>query len=101
MDFGFTLALLFKQDPEAALAYMRTMPQGEEYTQGLFMVLGTMYSRYSRELTRWLMSLMVEGWFVSAMLAYLASYWFTVDQCPPMIELAGLRTRPSGSSVTS
>src|ERR1043166_5710280 len=25
MDFGFTLALLFKQDPEAALAYLRTM----------------------------------------------------------------------------
>src|SRR5438128_463973 len=42
MDFGFTLALLFKQDPEAALAYMRTMPQDQEYTQGLLMVLGAL-----------------------------------------------------------
>src|SRR6266850_2466542 len=42
MNFGFALALLFKQDPEAALAYMRTMPQGEEYTQGLLMVLGAL-----------------------------------------------------------
>src|SRR5437016_5487865 len=42
MDFGSTLALLFKQDPEAALAYLRTMPQGQEYTQGLLMVLGVL-----------------------------------------------------------
>src|SRR5207249_1274802 len=42
MDFGFALALLFKQDPDAALAYMRAMPQGEEYTQGLLMVLGAL-----------------------------------------------------------
>jgi hypothetical protein len=42
MEFGFILALLFKQNPEAALAYLRTMPQAEEYTEGLYMVLGAL-----------------------------------------------------------
>jgi Glycosyltransferase family 87 len=66
----------------------------------LIVVLGIVYSHYSRELTRWLMSLMVEGWFVSAMLAYLSTYWFTVDQCQPLPERAGLRIPLMRSSAT-
>jgi hypothetical protein len=45
----------------------------------LIAVLAIIYSPDSREVTRWLMSVMVEGWFVSAMLAYLATCWFTLD----------------------
>ena len=40
------------------------------------------YSHQGREHTRSFMSLMVEGWFVSAMLAYLATYWFAVNSSP-------------------
>ncbi len=46
----------------------------------LLMPLGAIvYSHYGREPAKWFMSVMVEGWFVSAMLAYAAMYWFTVD----------------------
>jgi hypothetical protein len=30
--------------------------------------------------TLWFMSVLIEGWFVSALLAYLAVFWFTVDE---------------------
>jgi len=45
----------------------------------LIAVLGIIDSRYSHGMTRLLMSVMVEGWFVSAMFAYVAIYWFTID----------------------
>ena len=37
--FGTAFANWFQHDPEAALAWLRQMPQGREYTQGLFIVL--------------------------------------------------------------
>jgi hypothetical protein len=42
-------------------------------------IAGIVYARYGREPARWFMSMMVEGWSVSAILAYLAAYWFIVD----------------------
>ncbi len=48
----------------------------------LMPLAGIVYAHYGREQTRWFMSLMVEGWFVSAMLAYLSTFWFTTDKPP-------------------
>lgn len=39
IEFGRLLALWVGQNPEAALDYVRKMPQGAEYTEGLFIVL--------------------------------------------------------------
>jgi hypothetical protein len=38
--FGRLLTEWFAHDPEAALAYLRGMPQSAEYTEGLFIILG-------------------------------------------------------------
>jgi hypothetical protein len=38
-EFGRVFALLVQRDPEAALAYVRTMPRGIERTSGLLMAL--------------------------------------------------------------
>ncbi len=39
-DFGRLLKQWFRDDPEAALAYLRTVPRGAEYTNGILIVLG-------------------------------------------------------------
>lgn len=69
----------------------------------LIAVLGIIYSRYSREMTRWLMSVMVEGWFVSAMLMYVATYWFTIDWHPQrdMVADAGLLSQSTRAGLAS
>jgi hypothetical protein len=60
----------------------------------LIAVLAIIYSRYGRGMTRLLMSVMVEGWFVSAMLVYLATYWFTVDFCRPAQRVVASQAHP-------
>ena len=39
IQFGRLLRQWFKENPEAALAYLRQMPPGSEYTEGLMMLL--------------------------------------------------------------
>src|SRR5262249_45836255 len=56
-------------------------------------IAGIVYARYGRQPARWFMSVMVEGWSVSAILAYLAAYWFTVDASPSRKEASDHQVR--------